>query len=173
MCVRCVLILVSTIPERLPPFSATADEERVFLISEELEFRIGEYEGEPTFVWRDIDGDINEFYEFVASGTNAPTRAFFETCMYRAMYERKYRQNADNTTDEELSQFIWRYVIPNPISLLFTSNHLSLGPLSRKERAKALKWPLPLLKSKASPLRLFPPSHLHPLKPLQLPRSPQ
>ncbi|TCD69662.1 hypothetical protein EIP91_006679 [Steccherinum ochraceum] len=84
------------------------DEERVFLISEELEFRTGVTEGEPTFVWRDLDGDVDEFYEFVAGGTNGPMRAFFETCMYRAMYERKYKKSADNTTDPELQEFIWQ-----------------------------------------------------------------
>lgn len=83
------------------------------MISEELEFRTGETEGEPSFIWRDIEGDYNEFYEFVASGTNAPTRAFFETCMYRAMYERKYRRSADNTTDADLAEFIWKYVTLN------------------------------------------------------------
>lgn len=85
-----------------------ADEERVFLISEELEFRSGETDGEPHFIWRDLEGDIDEFYEFVATGTNEPTRAFFETCMYRAMYERKYRKGADAAPDSDLEEFIWR-----------------------------------------------------------------
>ncbi|KII95143.1 hypothetical protein PLICRDRAFT_169822 [Plicaturopsis crispa FD-325 SS-3] len=84
------------------------DEERVFLISEELEFRSGETDGEPHFIWRDLEGDIDEFYEFVATGTNEPTRAFFETCMYRAMYERKYRKGADAAPDSDLEEFIWR-----------------------------------------------------------------
>ncbi|OBZ70393.1 Vacuolar import and degradation protein 27 [Grifola frondosa] len=84
------------------------DEERVFLISEELEFHTGVTEGEPTFIWRDLDGDVDEFYEFVAAGTNEPTRAFFETCMYRAMYERKFRTSADDTQDSDLQQFIWQ-----------------------------------------------------------------
>ncbi|CAL1700728.1 unnamed protein product [Somion occarium] len=84
------------------------DDERVFLIGEELQFRTGETEGEPTFIWRDLEGDVDEFYEFIADGTNAPTRAFFETCMYRAMYERKYRKSADNTSDTDLQEFIWQ-----------------------------------------------------------------
>ncbi|EKM59236.1 uncharacterized protein PHACADRAFT_136651 [Phanerochaete carnosa HHB-10118-sp] len=85
------------------------DEERVFLISEELEFRTGENaEKEPIFVWRDIEGDVNEFYEYVAGGTNAPTRVLFETCMYQAMYERKYNRSADHTTDEDLAQFTYK-----------------------------------------------------------------
>jgi len=85
-----------------------ADEEKVFLISEELEFRSGETEGAPNFLWRDLHGDVDEFFEFVATGTNAPTRAFFETCMYRAMYERKYKTAADNIQDTELEQFVWQ-----------------------------------------------------------------
>ncbi|KDQ64569.1 hypothetical protein JAAARDRAFT_28213 [Jaapia argillacea MUCL 33604] len=81
--------------------------EKTFLISEELEFRTGEMEGEPTLVWRDLDGDVDEVYEFKATGTNEPTRAFFETCMYQAMFERKYRRGGDTATDAELQEFIW------------------------------------------------------------------
>ncbi|CAA7259820.1 unnamed protein product [Cyclocybe aegerita] len=84
------------------------DEEKVFLISEELEFRPGETDGEPNFMWRDLHGDVDEFYEFVAAGTNAPTCAFFETCMYRAMYERKYKKGADSVPDAALEEFMWR-----------------------------------------------------------------
>ena len=36
-----------------------ADEERVFLISEELEFHTSQTEGEPTLVWRDLQGDVD------------------------------------------------------------------------------------------------------------------
>jgi hypothetical protein len=57
------------------PVDQTADEERVFLIGEELEFRTGQTEGEPTFVWRDMEGGVDEFFEFVAIGTNEPTQA--------------------------------------------------------------------------------------------------
>ncbi|RDX55595.1 VID27 cytoplasmic protein [Lentinus brumalis] len=85
------------------------DEERSFLICEEMQFRTGTTsDNEPTFVWRDLQGDEDELYEFVAAGTNEPTRAFFETCMYRAMYERKYRQSADNTQDSDLQEFMWQ-----------------------------------------------------------------
>ncbi|KIK68080.1 hypothetical protein GYMLUDRAFT_36908 [Collybiopsis luxurians FD-317 M1] len=85
------------------------DEEREFLISQELEFRTGKTsEGEPTFVWRDLAGDVDEFFEFVALGTNEPTKAFFETCMYRAMYERKYNSSADNASEEDLQEFIYK-----------------------------------------------------------------
>lgn len=63
-------------------------------------------------MWRDLDGDVDEFYEFVASGTNEPTRAFFETCMYRAMFERKYKKSADDTSDTDLQEFIWQPPAP-------------------------------------------------------------
>jgi hypothetical protein len=95
------------------------------LIGEELEFRTGQTEGEPTFVWRDLDGDVDEFFEFIASGTNPPTQAFFETCMYRAMYERKYKESADATQDSDLKEFIWQLV--NAI-LLLNPTHIYSGP---------------------------------------------
>ncbi|KAF9009012.1 VID27 cytoplasmic protein-domain-containing protein [Cyathus striatus] len=63
------------------------DEERVFLISEELEFRTGETDGDPTFLWRDLDGDVDEFYEY-------------------------YRSSADNTQDGDLEEFVWRPPVP-------------------------------------------------------------
>lgn len=91
-------------------FFYLADEERGFLIAADLQFRTGETEGEPALIWRDLEGDVDEFYEFVARGANAPTLAFFETCMYRAMYERKYGTSADNTQDSDLQEFIWQCV---------------------------------------------------------------
>lgn len=89
-------------------YDYSADEERVFLISEELEFHPGETDGEPNFIWRDLHGDVDEFYEYVAAGTNDPTRVFFETCMYRAMYERKYKKGADATRDSDFNEFVWQ-----------------------------------------------------------------
>lgn len=87
---------------------ALADEERTFLIGEELEFRTGTTDGEPTFTWRDLRGDVDEFFEYVAQGTNSPTKTFFELCMYRAMYERKYKASADNLDDSDLDEFMWK-----------------------------------------------------------------
>ncbi|KAJ3821989.1 VID27 cytoplasmic protein-domain-containing protein [Lentinula raphanica] len=85
------------------------DEERVYLISQELEFRTDKTnEGEPNFVWRDLAGDVDEFYEFVATGINEPTKAFFETCMYRAMYERKYMRTADSINEPDLEEFVYK-----------------------------------------------------------------
>ncbi|CCM01608.1 uncharacterized protein FIBRA_03668 [Fibroporia radiculosa] len=88
------------------------DEERSFLISQELQFQSALGEEGPSFMWRDLDGDVDEFFEFVAPSTNEPTRAFFETCMYRAMYERKYKRGADDTVDADLQEFIWQPPAP-------------------------------------------------------------
>lgn len=96
------------LPQLRLPVDRTADEERVFLIGEELEFRTGHTEGEPTFVWRDMEGGVDEFFEFVAIGTNDATQAFFETCMYRAIYERKYKTAADQISDADLQEFIYK-----------------------------------------------------------------
>jgi len=111
----------------------------VFLISEELEFRTSQSDGEPTLLWRDLQGDVDEFYEFVASGTNAPTKAFFETCMYRAMYERKYKTSADNVRDEDLVEFIWRCVHPHLHLTNFLVSSIRQPVSSHKGKAAAKK----------------------------------
>ncbi|KAF8076465.1 VID27 cytoplasmic protein-domain-containing protein [Lyophyllum atratum] len=112
------------------------DVERVFLISEELEFRTGVSDGEPTFLWRDLTGDVDEFYEFVAPGTNDPTRAFFETCMYRAMYERKYKASAESTRDSDFEEFIWQYPLKldtTPLSSAMESLSVADAPETKQQ----------------------------------------
>ncbi|TDL29588.1 VID27-domain-containing protein [Rickenella mellea] len=84
------------------------NEDKVFLVGEELEFRTGILDGEPTLVWRDLDGDVDETYEFVATGTNKATVDFFVQCMYKAMYERKYRVSSDRASDRDLLEFVWQ-----------------------------------------------------------------
>ncbi|KAJ7228629.1 VID27 cytoplasmic protein-domain-containing protein [Mycena pura] len=121
------------------------DEEKTFLIAEELEFRAGETDGEPNFMWRDLQGDVDEFYEYVAVGTNAPTRAFFETCMYRAMYERKYKVGADNVKDKELEEFIWRAPAePTPVHRKKASvgTKAAAPPVTESPKGKARASPL-------------------------------
>ena len=88
-------------------FNGDVDDDRVFLISEELEFRTGSVDGELTLVWRDLSGDVDETYEFVASGANVHTVEFFVQCMYKAMYERKYRKSSDNASNNDLQEFVW------------------------------------------------------------------
>ncbi|KAF8639712.1 hypothetical protein AX17_000974 [Amanita inopinata Kibby_2008] len=147
------------------------DEERVFLISEELEFRTGHLEGEPTFIWRDLHGDIDEFYEYVATGTNDPTRAFFETCMYRAMHERKYRRSADNTRDNDLGEFIYRSVLRFSNSPFSSSKWQSIRPPAKRKpnskksaKKSALKQSsdaVPITEEKTDTEQPLTPSSLH------------
>ncbi|KDQ20677.1 hypothetical protein BOTBODRAFT_26693 [Botryobasidium botryosum FD-172 SS1] len=77
-------------------------DERDFLIAEEIQFRTGMHEGEQTFVWRDLDGDAGDLYEFVAEGTNAPTAAFFEASVLKAIYEFKYRTSSNGVSEDQL-----------------------------------------------------------------------
>lgn len=44
-----------------------ADDERVFLIDESLEFRFGTLDGDGTCSWRDLSGDEGDLWEFVSS----------------------------------------------------------------------------------------------------------
>lgn len=87
-----------------------ADHERSFLIDEALQFRSSSFEDDPTFVWRDLDSP-EDLFEFVASGTNAPTVAFFQTAMYKAMYERKYNRSSEEASDAELQVFEYKRVV--------------------------------------------------------------
>ncbi|KAI5124906.1 hypothetical protein M0805_007334 [Coniferiporia weirii] len=84
------------------------NDDKVFLVGEELEFRTGEIDGEPTLVWRDLDGDVDETYEFVATGANVHTVELFVQCMYRAMYERKYKTSSDRASNLDLQEFVWK-----------------------------------------------------------------
>ncbi|EJD00993.1 VID27-domain-containing protein [Fomitiporia mediterranea MF3/22] len=84
------------------------NDDLVFLISTELEFRTGEVDEEPTLIWRDLDGDVDETYEFVATGANVATVELFVQCVYRAMYERKYKTSSDKASPADLQEFIWK-----------------------------------------------------------------
>jgi VID27 PH-like domain len=59
--------------------------------------------------------------------------------MYRAMYERKYKSNADNLRDEDLAEFVWQCVL----SVLHLTNSLESclrsPATSRKGKAAAKK----------------------------------
>lgn len=56
---------------------------------------------------------MNETYEFVAIGANMPTIELFTQCMYKAMFERKYKESSDDASTNDLKQFIWLYVKPH------------------------------------------------------------
>lgn len=45
----------------------SADDERVYLIDESLEFRFGSLDGDATCAWKDLSGDDGDLWEFVSS----------------------------------------------------------------------------------------------------------
>lgn len=96
--------------EILKPF--IADDERVFLLDETIQFRSSTFESTPSFQWADIDGDEGDLFEFVAHGSNAPTVAFFETSVLKAIYERKHLRSSESATETELADMA--YKVPPP-----------------------------------------------------------
>lgn len=56
-------------------------------------------------MWRDLAGGVGETYEFVATGANDATIELFAQCMYRAMFERKYRRSSDEASPKDLQEF--------------------------------------------------------------------
>ncbi|KAG9040208.1 hypothetical protein FRB95_000137 [Tulasnella sp. JGI-2019a] len=85
------------------------DDERLFLIDTALDFRSGSFEGQPTIVFRDPDGDEEDLFEFVASDSvNAPTIAFFETAVLKAIYERKHQRSSEKARDADLKKLMWK-----------------------------------------------------------------
>ncbi|CAE6538479.1 unnamed protein product [Rhizoctonia solani] len=85
-----------------------SEDERVFLLDEALQFRSSTFEGTMSFQWADLDGDEGDFFEFVAIGSNAPTAAFFETSILKAMYERKHLRSSDSATEAELAALTYQ-----------------------------------------------------------------
>ncbi|KAG9296039.1 hypothetical protein G9A89_011891 [Geosiphon pyriformis] len=89
-----------------------ADEEKVFLIDETLEFRKGQIEGFTTFSWKDLSGEPDDLYEFICDEKiTAHTVNTFELTVYHCMYERKYRKSHFQATDQEIQSFIY---VPKP-----------------------------------------------------------
>ena len=82
------------------------DNERSFLIDEELQFRTSSFDGEPTFVWRDWNGGVDDLLEFVIDSrqVNAVTRSIFEVTYLQCAWERKTGRSHEEATDEDLDK---------------------------------------------------------------------
>jgi hypothetical protein len=83
-----------------------------------------------------MEGGVDEFFEFVAIGTNEATQALFETCMYRAMYERKYKTTVDRLSDADLQEFIYKSVRRITCSHGTDSCQISRPPEPKKQKSK-------------------------------------
>ena len=110
------------------------DDERCFLIDEELQFRasstIAEPEADasgsaagagksgaeavtPTFLWKDVanqSGDEDDLLEFVvdAKTVNPVTRSVFEVTFLQCVFERKYGRSHEDATDEDLEKLKYK-----------------------------------------------------------------
>jgi hypothetical protein len=78
------------------------------LIDENIEFREVVQEGEPTFLWRDLDGDEDDLFQFVANNADKKTAHNFLMAVLKAMYERKYRKSSDGVREVELRKLLWQ-----------------------------------------------------------------
>lgn len=85
-----------------------ADDEKVFLIDQEIQFRTGMFERDRTFAWRDLEGDPGDLFEFVAHDINASTSTFFETAVLKAIYERRNNASSNTASEKDLRALAYR-----------------------------------------------------------------
>ena len=82
-------------------------DERVFLLDEELHFRVDLKDtGETILAWRDLSGDVGDLFEFVCDYTTRPEASqSFELIAAQCQYERKYRKSHENASEDDLREF--------------------------------------------------------------------
>ncbi len=68
----------------------TAEDERLFLLDQAIQFRSGLLDDDVAFSWVDVSGDPSERWEFVCAGETVPkaTSGVFELTVLQCMYER-------------------------------------------------------------------------------------
>lgn len=80
--------------------------------------RVGEYEGNMTFIWRDLDeadpagsSSDENVYEFVADIKKTSKKDFakFYEVVLRAIYERKFGESSEKVTATELGNMFTSY----------------------------------------------------------------
>lgn len=82
-------------------------DEKVFPLDEELRFRVDlRDDGETVLAWKDLSGDIGDLYEFIPdSDTRPETTTTFELVAAQCQFERKYRRDRQEATDDDLREF--------------------------------------------------------------------
>lgn len=102
-------------------------DEKTFLLDEGLHFRADIREGgEITLAWLDLSGDPDDLFEFVCDSSAHPeTATSFALVAAQCQYERKYRQDRENATDEDLQEFTFEEEEPLPIASPIASPALS------------------------------------------------
>lgn len=97
--------------EQLLEEEEESDDERSFLIDVSLNFRASTTsEGEASFKWSDLDGDLEDLLEFVmdSSQVNAVTRSIFEVTFLQCCYERKWGRSHEEASDADLEELKYR-----------------------------------------------------------------
>lgn len=90
---------------------AQADDERSFLIDASLHFRGSKTsEGEPSFKWSDLNGDVDDLFEFVMdnSQVNGVTRSIFEVTFLQCAFERKTGRSHEEASDADLESLKYK-----------------------------------------------------------------
>ncbi|PWN53039.1 putative VID27-involved in vacuole import and degradation [Violaceomyces palustris] len=131
--------------EQLLEEDEESDDERSFLIDEALCFRSSQIEDEPTFVWRDLNGDAEDLLEFVIDSkqVNKVTMSIFEVTFLQCVFERKTGRSHDEASDDDLEKLKWRPSIPGAgespdepqLSERFASTSISNAERVPKEEA--------------------------------------
>lgn len=100
------LVVTRSIGEKESPVdeSDILADEHSFLIDEALQFRASTHDDAPTFVWRDLQGNPNDYLEFVVDTkqVNSVMRSVFEVTYLQCAWERKTGRNHEEATDEDL-----------------------------------------------------------------------
>lgn len=93
-------------------------DEKIFLLDESLHFRIDiRNPGEIVLAWLDLSGDPDDLFEFVCDPSIQPeTATSFSLVAAQCQYERKYRQNRENATEEDLAEFTFEEEEPIPVA---------------------------------------------------------
>lgn len=97
--------------EQLLEEEEESDDERSFLIDVSLNLRASTTsEGEASFKWSDLDGDVEDLLEFVMDSTqvNAVTRSIFEVTFLQCCYERKWGRSHEEASDADLEELKYR-----------------------------------------------------------------
>ncbi|KAN0061049.1 Vacuolar import and degradation protein 27 [Thecaphora frezii] len=83
-----------------------SDDERSFLIDEALEFQLTKDGDEKVLTWRDLNGDEDDFLEFVIDSqqVNEVTASIFEVTFLQCVYERKTGRSHEEASDEDLER---------------------------------------------------------------------
>lgn len=113
--------------------SALDKDEKTFLLDKELHFRSEQREsGEFVFAWRDQSGDAGDLYEFVCDPSVPGEKATsFEFAAIECQYERKYRRNITQASEEDLKEFQFTEEDPIPLANSMSAS-TELTPTSRQ-----------------------------------------